>query len=143
MKVGSCNVVAGYDCRATGLKDPVGICFACGLDVCIACSRRRVWHRHGRKRICLSCIEDDERFDKKKAAKVAAKYERQDKIRETTEDREYWQRYGNLIGARLSGWTDRWHALFILPDNKGSFEMTESNARMVDAAMRRPGLVFP
>jgi hypothetical protein len=36
-------------------------CFACGNHVCTgsACSRRVIWHRYGRRRVCAECLEQE------------------------------------------------------------------------------------
>ncbi len=68
----SCNVVA-EDCKCppgcpkSWFMGRITTCFACGLDVCVACSRRRKYSRFGRKRICLQCVGELEKeilFDK-------------------------------------------------------------------------------
>jgi hypothetical protein len=58
----ACNEVR-EGCQAppsTGARTR-GTCFACGLPVCVACSRRVQWFGHGRRRVCLTCIEDEQR----------------------------------------------------------------------------------
>jgi hypothetical protein len=39
-------------------------CFACGLAVCVGCSTRRKWPRHGVRRICNHCQIDHDGDDK-------------------------------------------------------------------------------
>lgn len=60
----SCLAPAGYQAGGTG--GPMGentltrtraTCFACGLPVCTACSRRRRWHWYGTRRVCIRCEE--------------------------------------------------------------------------------------
>lgn len=62
-KRGTCCVVDSIECLAAPSSEenagPVGECFGCGDDVCIACSRRVVWHDYGRKRVCVNCIENE------------------------------------------------------------------------------------
>lgn len=61
-----CNVVgAGCDAPpAFADSHARATCFACGLAVCsnANCSRLVTWHRYGRRRVCLRCIEDRDRL---------------------------------------------------------------------------------
>lgn len=58
-----CCVVERYCLAPANLQDDcrparICVCFSCGLDVCRECSRRVTYGRYGRKRLCLSCIEE-------------------------------------------------------------------------------------
>jgi hypothetical protein len=55
--------VWGNDCKAPANMDPPeparATCFACGLAVCTACSRRIQWWSHGVRRVCFNCSPPD------------------------------------------------------------------------------------
>ncbi len=57
-KRGYCSVVEGIDCSAApGLWGRTSCaCFACGDFVCRACSLVTRYLRHGRQRVCFSCV---------------------------------------------------------------------------------------
>jgi hypothetical protein len=61
--VETCCVVWGNDCKAPANMDPPeparATCFACGLAVCTACSRRIPWWSHGVRRVCFNCSPPD------------------------------------------------------------------------------------
>jgi hypothetical protein len=59
----ACNV-SNQNCTASPGVDGSktrGICFACGLPVCMECSSRIKWYNFGKKRICDNCREDKDR----------------------------------------------------------------------------------
>jgi hypothetical protein len=56
-------------------------------------------------------------------------------IAETIADRDYWQSYGNLIDARLIGWTYRQHAQFAVPGSYNTLQMVSDHCRMIDVAL--------
>jgi hypothetical protein len=70
-----CAVAEDWDCLAPANVYPearVKIrtkCFACGELVCRCCSRIRKWYDYGKQRICLNCIEEEERWRKLKNQK--------------------------------------------------------------------------
>lgn len=67
MKLGTCSVVESLDCRAApfegdrGKSGSVVQCYACGEDVCTACSARVKYYHYGTQRICFRCIEEHTR----------------------------------------------------------------------------------
>lgn len=63
----NCLAPAGYQIGGTGgmigdnhMHGTKATCFACGLPVCTACSRRRLWFSFGYRRICKHCDEDEQ-----------------------------------------------------------------------------------
>jgi hypothetical protein len=58
--VDTCSVVWDNDCESPANLDPPERvrceCYACGLPVCKACSRRITYHG-SRRRVCRNCIE--------------------------------------------------------------------------------------
>ena len=65
-----CRAPAGYGCYS-GCSDETGRppyarckCFACGLPVCSNCSKIVKYKRYGKRRLCDTCIEENEREEK-------------------------------------------------------------------------------
>lgn len=59
----TCAVVGSTGCQSpagTSYYVRLAECFKCGDAVCTDyyCSRRVLYHRYGRKRLCVTCIEE-------------------------------------------------------------------------------------
>jgi hypothetical protein len=65
----TCKEASDWDCKAPANAEDArtrGTCFACGNPVCTArnCSRSVRWYGYGRRRVCMSCLEDHDRLPK-------------------------------------------------------------------------------
>lgn len=71
-----------------------------------------------------------------------------EELAEIIADKKYWQSYGNLIGAKLYGWTYRQHASFSIavPTNPNmtpqqhTFELGPYHCKMIDAVLAQARL---
>ena len=76
-----------------------------------------------------------------KQTKAVNKYTK-DLLKEIKAERRYWEKYGKLIGAKLSAWTYRSSANFFIPKKDEepyteTFSMNSYHAKMIDAAIKK------
>jgi hypothetical protein len=72
---------------------------------------------------------------KKKKTVKGSNYTKKE-LDEITADRKYWQSYGDLVGARLYGWTYRRNATFIMP-NGSTLPLDQNHIKWAEALIKK------